>query len=247
VIDTHAHLDALDDAGEAVGRAGAAGIDRIVTIGTGISSCRATLDIAAAHAGVFAALGIDPHGAAGATGGELEELRELLRHPKAVAVGETGLDYHHGADRCPQQRRLFEAQLALALELCKPVVVHTRSANGDTEALLRRHDGTVVMHCFSEPELLRPGLEHGWYFSFAGNVTYPKAQSLRAAAAEVPADRILVETDSPFLAPQPVRGRRNEPAFIRHTVEVLASARSEDLDELAARIDANATAALGLP
>ena len=246
MIDTHAHLDALDDAGEAVGRAGAAGIDRIVTIGTGISSCRATLDIAAAHAGVFAALGIDPHGAVGAAGAELEELRELLRHPKAVAVGETGLDYHYGANRRAEQQGLFDAQLGLALELGKSVVVHTRSANEDTATLLRRHDGTVVMHCFSEPGLLDAGLDRGWYFSFAGNVTYPRAQSLRAAAALVPGDRILAETDSPYLAPQPVRGSRNEPAFIRHTVEALAAARSEDPDELASRIDANATAAFGL-
>ncbi|MBA3429829.1 MAG: TatD family hydrolase [Actinobacteria bacterium] len=246
MIDTHAHLDALEGADEAVGRAAAAGVDRIVTVGTGIESCRAALAIAAAHGGVFAALGIDPHGAGDAAAAGIEELRELLRQPKAVAVGETGLDYHYGGDRRFEQQRLFEAQLSLALELRMTVVVHTRSANDDTAALLRRHDGAVVMHCFSEPELLDVGVDRGWYFSFAGNVTYPRAQSLRAAAARVPADRILAETDSPYLAPQPVRGRRNEPAFIRHTVEALAAARSEDPDELAARIEANASAAFGL-
>jgi len=246
VIDTHAHLDALEDAREAVGRAAAAGVDRIVAIGSGIESCRATLDIATAHDGVFAALGIDPGGGFDPAEAELQELRELLRHPKAVAVGETGLDYHYGANRRAEQQGLFDAQLGLALELGKSVVVHTRSANEDTATLLRRHDGTVVMHCFSEPGLLDAGLDRGWYFSFAGNVTYPRAQSLRAAAALVPGDRILAETDSPYLAPQPVRGRRNEPAFIRHTVEAIAAARSEDPDELAARIDANAAAAFGL-
>jgi len=246
VIDTHAHLDALEDAPGAVGRAAAAGVDRIVAIGTGIESSRLTLAIAEANDGVFAALGIDPHGAGGDAADRVEELRELLRHPKAVAVGETGLDYHYGGDRRAEQQRLFEAQLSLARELRKTIVVHTRSANGDTAAHLRRHGGTVVMHCFSEPELLDSGLDRGWYFSFAGNVTYPKAQPLRAAAASVPADRILAETDSPYLAPQPVRGSRNEPAFIRHTVEALAAARSADPDELASRIDANATAAFGL-
>ena len=127
-----------------------------------------------------------------------------------------------------------------------PVVVHTRAANADTEAILRGHDGTVVMHCFSEPGLLDAGLERGWYVSFAGNVTYPKAQELREAAARVPADRLLAETDSPYLAPQPVRGRTNEPAFVMHTLAALAEARGEDAAELAAQIDANATAAFGL-
>ena len=119
-------------------------------------------------------------------------------------------------------------------------------ANDDTESLLRAHEGTIVMHCFSEPGLLKAGLERGWYFSFAGNVTYPRAGELREAAAEVPADRILAETDSPYLSPQPLRGRPNEPAHIVHTVAALAAARREDVDELTARIEANATAAFGL-
>ena len=150
-------------------------------------------------------------------------------------------------DAKEEQRRLFSAQLALAAELDLPIVVHTRSANDDTEAMLRAHDGTVVMHCFSEPELLAAGVERGWYFSFAGNATYPKAEALREAAAAVPADRILAETDSPYLAPQPVRGRPNEPAHVVHTVAALAEARDEDASELAARIDANAAAAFRLP
>lgn len=247
MIDTHAHLDALDDAPAAIARAGEAGVSRIVTIGTGIDSCRAALALAETHQAVVAALGIDPHQAGGAEAGRVAELRELLGHPKAVAVGEAGLDYHYGGDRREEQRALFEVQLALAAELGLPVVVHTREANEDTEAMLRAHEGTVVMHCFSEPGLLEAGLERGWYFSFAGNATYPKAQGLRDAAARVPADRILAETDSPYLAPQPVRGKRNEPAFVTHTVAALAAARGEDTDELAARIDANASAAFSLP
>lgn len=247
MTDAHAHLDALEDARAAVARARAAGVARVVTIGTGIDSCRAALALADEHPGVHAALGIDPHRAGSGDAARVDELRPLLSHPKAVAVGECGLDYHYGADRKGEQRELFAAQLALAAELGLPVVVHTRAADRDTEELLRAHDGAVVVHCFSEPGLLPAALERGWYTSFAGNVTYPKADALRAAAARVPADRILAETDSPYLAPQPLRGRRNEPAHVVHTVAVLAAARGEDADELAARIDANATAAFRLP
>jgi TatD DNase family protein len=247
VIDTHAHLDALEDPAGALARARAAGVARVVTIGTGIDSCRRALALARAHDGVHAALGIDPHQAGTDEAARVDELRELLGEPGVVAVGEAGLDYHYGADRADEQRALFAAQLELARELELALVVHTRAANADTEELLRAHDGTVVMHCFSEPGLLDAAVDRGWYVSFAGNVTYPKADDLRAAAARVPADRILAETDSPYLAPQPVRGRRNEPAHVVHTVAALAAARGEDADELAARIDANAAAAFRLP
>jgi len=247
VIDTHAHLDMLEEPRAAVARAREAGVTRVITIGTGIESCRAALRIVEENDGVYAALGIDPHQAATAEAHRVGELRELLGSERAVAVGEAGLDYHYGAETKDEQRRLFEAQLELARELGLPVVIHTRSANDDTESILRTHEGTVVMHCFSEPGLLAAGLERGWYFSFAGNVTYPKAAELREAAAEVPTDRILAETDSPYLAPQPLRGRPNEPAHVVHTVAALAAARGEDTDELAIRIDANATAAFSLP
>lgn len=247
MIDTHAHLDALEDADGALARARDGGVSRVITIGTGLASCRAALELAAANDGVYAALGIDPHQAGSDEAARVGELEELLRNPKAVAVGEAGLDYHYGADRQAEQRELFEAQLDLARRVRLPVVVHTREANDDTVAILRGHDGPVVMHCFSEPGLLAAGLERGWYFSFAGNVTYPKATALREAAAEVPADRILAETDSPYLAPQPLRGRPNEPAHVVLTVAALAAARGEDADELAARIDANATAAFSMP
>jgi TatD DNase family protein len=246
VIDTHAHLDALEDADGALARAREAGVDRVITIGTGLASCRAVLELAEANDGVYAALGIDPHQAGTDEAGRVGELEELLRSPAAVAVGEAGLDYHYGADRQAEQRELFEAQLDLARRVRLPVVVHTREANDDTAAILRGHDGTVVMHCFSEPGLLATGLERDWYFSFAGNVTYPKASGLRDAATLVPASRILAETDSPYLAPQPLRGRSNEPAYVVHTVAALAAARGEDADELASRIEANATAAFGL-
>jgi TatD DNase family protein len=247
VIDTHAHLDACEEPEAILERARAAGVARVVTIGTGIDSCRAALELAAAHDGVYAALGIDPHQAATADAERLVELRQLLAHPKAVAVGETGLDDFHRIATLAEQRRLFQGQLALAAELSKPVVIHSRAAVAETAAELAAFAGTVVLHCFSQPGLLSVALERGYYVSFAGNVTFPRADDLREAAAQVPADRILVETDSPYLAPQPLRGRPNEPAFVLHTLHVLADVRGDDPDELAAQIDANASAAFGLP
>jgi TatD DNase family protein len=245
VIDTHAHLDALDDPGAAVSRAAEAGVGRILTVGTTVAGCRTALELADAHDGVFAILGIHPHEAAG-EGGRVGELEPLLRHPKAVAVGETGLDFYRDLSPRDRQRTMFESELTLADRLGKPVVVHTRAADADTMDVLAGFGGTVVMHCFSSAALLPDALERGYYVSFAGNVTYPNASELRLAATQVPADRLLAETDSPYLAPQPVRGRPNEPANVVHTVAALAAARGEDADQLGARIDANATAAFGL-
>lgn len=218
-----------------------------MTVGTGIESCRTALALAERHEEVFAALGIDPHQAGGAEADRLAELDELLGHERAVAVGETGLDYFR--DHAPRDRqlRLFEGELELAAAHGKPVVIHNRDADDDTTRTLAAFDGTVVLHCFSSPALLPVALERGYYVSFAGNVTYPKAQELREAAKRVPAERILAETDSPYLSPQPRRGRPNEPANVVHTVGVLAEARREDADELAARIVANAAAAFSLP
>jgi TatD DNase family protein len=248
VIDTHAHLDACADRPSAlIRRARAAGVDRIVTVGTGIDSCRAAIELAGLHEEVFAALGIDPHQAGDAEAARAGELRDLLEDERAVAVGETGLDFFR--DRAPrdQQRKLFEAQLELAAELRKPVVIHTRDADRDTADVLADFHGVVVMHCFSSPGLLATVVERGYYVSFAGNVTYPKANALRAAAAQIPAERILAETDSPYLAPQARRGRPNEPANVVLTVAALAEARGEDADELGAKIEANAAAAFSLP
>jgi TatD DNase family protein len=247
VTDSHAHLDACDEpAGVLVERARAAGVTRIVTIGTGIDSSRAALAIADAHPGVHAALGVDPHSAAGPDTARLDELRELLAHPKAVAVGETGLDGVRRFATPEQQRALFARQLALADDLGLPVVIHSREAADETAEALASFGGTVVLHCFSSPELLPAALDRGYYVSFAGNVTYPKAEHLRRAAVAVPAERLLVETDSPYLAPQPVRGRANEPTHVVHTVAALAEARGEDADELAACTHANAIAAFRL-
>ena len=246
MTDSHAHLDACEEPAAVVERAVAAGIARIVTIGTGIDSSRAALALADEHEGVFAALGVDPHQAASADAGRLEELRELLFHPRAVAVGETGLDNVKLYATPAEQRRLFDAQLALAADLDLPVVIHSREAATDTASALEGFGGTVILHCFSSPDLLPAALERGYYVSFAGNVTYPKAGDLRDAAAAVPQNRILVETDSPYLSPQPVRGRANEPAHVVHTIAALAGVRGEEQADLAAATHANAAVAFRL-
>ena len=248
MIDTHAHLDGCEAAPEELlARAREAGVERVIAVGSGIDSCRATLAIAERESGVFAALGIHPHQAGGPEADRIAELAALLSDERAVAVGETGLDFYRDWAPREAQRDLFSAQLALARELGKPVVVHNRDADGETSALLAGFDGTVVLHCFSSPGLLETALDRGYYVSFAGNVTFAKADELRETARQVPTDRILAETDSPYLAPHPRRGRPNEPANVAHTVAALAEVRGEEVAELAARIDANATAAFSLP
>jgi TatD DNase family protein len=243
VIDTHAHLDALGDPAGAITRARAAGVGRIIAIGSGLESTHATFAIAEGEPAVSIAAGVHPHQAG--DGESLDELAALV-DGKVVAIGEIGLDFYRDYAPREDQRRVFAEQLRLAGELGKPVIVHSRAADEETAAMLDDFDGTVVLHCFSSPGLLPVALERGYYVSFAGNVTYPKAADLRDAAVQVPAERILVETDSPYLAPQPVRGKRNEPAFVVHTVASLAETRGQEPDELGRRIDANASVAFGL-
>jgi len=226
-----------------VERAREAGVERILSVGTRESSWSETIEIAERHEGVVAALGIHPHEAAD---GGVTALRDALAHPKAVAVGETGLDYYRDYAPRDVQRRVFDAQLELAADLELPVIIHTRAADTDTLAAIAGFAGTVVMHCFSSLPLLEPALERGWYVSFAGNVTYKNAHDLRAAAYAVPSERLLAETDSPFLAPVPRRGRPNEPANVVHTVAALAHARNAEAAELAAQIEANAARCFGL-
>jgi len=246
VIDTHAHLTSLENPDEAIRRATEAGVSRILTVGTNVDDCRRALLLAERHDGVFAILGIHPHDAGTATADDLAELRDLLGHPKSVAVGETGLDWFRDYAPRDDQRRLFAAELELAVELEKPVVIHTRAADDDTLAALAGHTGKVVLHCFSSPHMLPTALERDWYVSFAGNATFPKAVDLRLAATQVPAERVLAETDSPYLAPQPVRGKRNEPAHVVHTVAGLAQARGEEPVALERQIERNAAECFGL-
>ena len=214
----------------------------MIEVATSVGAARATLQRAEREDGVFACLGVHPHEAGDP--GDLDELRELLTHPRVVAVGETGLDYFRDYAPHDAQQRLFDAELALALEVGKPVVIHSRAADDDTRARLLAHEGPVVLHCFSSPPLLDAALERGWYVSFAGNVTYKNAYDLRAVARQVPQDRVLAETDSPYLAPQPVRGKRNEPAHVVHTYDVLAELHGDEIRE---QIGRNAERVFRLP
>jgi TatD DNase family protein len=233
VIDTHAHLDGCEGPVEdVVARAADAGVSRILTVGRDQA-----IDLAGRFDGVRAVVGWHPHEAAEA---EVEALRPLLSHPQVVALGECGLDYYR--DNAPRdaQRTVFAEQIALANETRLPLVIHTREAADDTFAMLADAEVDVVLHCFSTPERLDDAVDRGWYCSFAGNVTYPSAEALREAARRVPADRILAETDAPYLAPVPMRGRRNEPANVMHTLRLLAGERSVEPDELESQVERNA-------
>lgn len=243
MIDTHAHLDSCATSpGEVIAQARAAGVTEIVTIGSGIESCRESLAIAEQHQGVRCALGIHPHQAADVSDGDFAALRELLAHPLAVAVGETGFDFYRDHAPSSVQEEAFRVQIELARELDKPLVVHSRSADDSTLALLLQYGDTVtvILHCLSSERLAQATVDHGYYGSFAGNVSFPKAEELRRAAQIVPADRLLAETDAPYLAPQPVRGRPNEPRNVTHVYDALAAARGEAIETCARAIDANA-------
>jgi TatD DNase family protein len=249
VIDSHTHLDLCDppDA-ELVAAAVDAGVRRIVTVGTDGASCRAALAAAEAFPQVYAAVGRHPNSAAGFDDADLAELAALAAHPKCVAVGETGLDYYR--DRAPRvdQERAFRAQIGLAHTVGKPLVIHTRAAEDDTLSLLEAEAAglRVILHCFSMPERLEECLAHeDWWISFAGNVTYPRAEALRVAAVRVPAGRLLVETDAPYLSPQTVRGKPNQPAHVVSTAQVLAVERRVAYEELESALEASAGEVFG--
>jgi TatD DNase family protein len=248
VIDSHTHLDhgAAPEA-ELVEEARAVGVNRILTIGMDSESCRSALASAEEHDGVFAAVGRHPNHATGYDDAATEELRELAAHPLCRAIGETGLDdYRDYAPRADQERA-FRAQIEIAQELRKPLVIHTRAAEDDTVATLTHHAQglDVILHCFSMPARLDECLANGWWISFAGNVTYPKAQDLAEAARRVPLDRLLVETDAPYLTPQVVRKERNRPAYVVHTARFVAEQRGIPYDELDAAVEANAARLFG--
>jgi TatD DNase family protein len=248
VNDAHTHLD-RGPAPEAdlVAAAREQGVRRILTIGIDSDSCRAALAAADAHEEVFAAVGRHPNAATGYDDTVTEELRELAGHPRCRAIGETGLDFYRDNAPRPDQERAFAAQAALAREAGKPLVIHTRAAEDATIAALQRDaDGIeVVLHCFSMPDRLDECLERGWWISFAGNVTYPKSEDLAGAAQRVPLDRLLVETDAPYLTPQAVRKHRNQPAYVVHTARFVAERRGIAYEELEAAVDANAARLFG--
>jgi TatD DNase family protein len=243
VVDTHCHLDACEPPDrELVERARAAGVSRIATVGTDASSVGRGLAAARAHPEVAAIVGRHPHQATGFAARDVEEIERAAADPEVRAIGETGLDYYRDHAPRADQRAAFEAQLELAACAGLPVVVHTRAAEEDTFALLREHADalTVVLHCFSAPGRLEECVGRGYLCSFAGNVTYPKAADLQAAAEAVPDDLLLVETDSPYLAPQPVRGKPNEPANVTLTAEFVAELRGVSYEELDAIVERNA-------
>ena len=227
MIDSHTHLHVCkpDDA-ELVAAAVEAGVTRMLTVGTNGVTCRAALLAAERFPQVFAAIGRHPNEATGFDDADLAELTALAEHPRCLAIGETGLDYYRDYAPRADQERAFAAQIELARATGKPLVIHTRAADDDTIATLREQAAglDVILHCFSMADRLDECVEQGWWISFAGNVTYPKAQDLAAAAERVPAERLLVETDAPYLTPQAVRKERNQPAYVVHTARFVAAA-----------------------
>ena len=249
MIDSHTHLEMCEppDA-ELVAAAVSAGVDRIVTIGIDGASGRAALQAAEAFPQVYAAIGRHPNSATGFDEEDLAELRALAAHERCVAIGETGLDYYRDGAPREDQERAFRAQIELARDTRKPLVIHTRAAEDDTLRLLEScAEGVrVILHCFSMAERIEQCLAHEeWWLSFAGNVTYPSAGPLREAMLRVPASRLLVETDAPFLSPQVVRGRPNQPANVVHTAKAVAVERRVAFDELDDSVTASAAAVFG--
>jgi TatD DNase family protein len=237
LFDTHAHLDDErfeGDRDEIVAAMAREGIALCVTAGSDMDSSAASVALAGRHGGVYAAVGIHPHEASSWNGGCARRLTELAAGPKAVAIGEIGLDYHYGHSPREIQRRALAEQMALAVSLGLPAVFHVREAWGDFLPLLRGPTPAGVMHCFSgSVESARLCLDAGLYVSFAGTVTYKNARHLHEAARYVPADRLLVETDSPYLSPEPLRGRRNDPRNVRLVAARLAGLRGVSEEEIA--------------
>ncbi len=243
MIDSHTHLDLCEPPNaELVAAAVAAGVKRMLTVSTTAASARTVLAAAEDFPQVYAAIGRHPNESHGFDDADLAELRALAAHERCVAIGETGLDfYREGASRA-DQARAFSAQIALAREMGKPLVIHTRAADEDTLATLATEAAgmCVVIHCFSMPDRLEECVERGYMISFAGNVTYKSAADLADAARRVPGERLLIETDAPYLTPQAVRKQRNQPAFVAHTAAFLAELRGVSVDELGATVERNA-------
>jgi TatD DNase family protein len=254
MIDSHTHLFLCDgEEYELVAAASGAGVVRMLTVGMNAETNAAAVASAERHGPVFAAVGRHPNEASGFDEGTVAEIAELGRHEKVRAIGETGLDFYRDYATPDEQRRAFLAQIEIARELELPIVIHARDPEGETSATdeifatLDAHAGgaPVILHCFSAPGRVGDAAERGWYCSFAGNATYPSAKDLLFAAAKVPEDRILVETDAPYLAPQPQRGKRNQPAFVVETAREIAEVRGVSYEELERTVEANARALFG--
>ncbi len=254
MIDSHTHLVLCEgDEAEVVAAAREAGVARMLTVGMDTETNPAAIAAAERHEEVYAAVGRHPNEASGFDDATAAEITRLAAHPKVRAIGETGLDYYRdGADR-EDQRRAFSAQIEIARELDLPIVIHARDPEGGSEAVdeifaildAEAAGHPVILHCFSAPRRVADAAERGWHCSFAGNVTYPSAQALREAAAQVPEDRILVETDAPYLSPQEMRGKRNQPANVVATARLVAEVRRVPYEQLERTVEANAGALFG--
>lgn len=249
LIDSHCHLDHEQfnaDRDAVIERALEAGVERMLAIGAGDGppDLEAGIRMADRHSAIFATVGVHPHEASKATSDTYRQLAELLKHPKVLALGEIGLDYHYDFSPREVQRDVFAEQMRVAADARKPIVIHTREAWADTLALIERHWTPTglpgIMHCFSGgPAEAERCLALGFYLSFGGIVTFPKSLDLQEAAKMVPSNRMLVETDAPYLAPVPKRGKRNEPAFVIETARKVAALRGETLESVAAATTAN--------
>ena len=243
MVDTHCHLDTCDEpVADLVARARDADVTRVLAIGMDDESCRHAIDAAHAHEEVYVSVGRHPHETAGFEYADAMQIDELAADDNVRAIGETGLDYKRDYAPRADQKRAFEAQIELARDRHLPLVVHTREAEDDTLAMLGRHSlgVPVIIHCFSMTSRIDECIERGYYCSFAGNVTYPKAAALHDAAARVPDALLLVETDALFLAPQSFRGKPNEPAFVRETAVFLAGLRGQTYEQLEQVVESNA-------
>jgi TatD DNase family protein len=249
LVDSHCHLEMIADTAGAVAEARAAGVRQLVTIGIDLETSRGAADLSETLPGVYATVGLHPHDAHALDDETLAEFELLAARPRVVAVGEAGLDFYRDLSPRDAQRRAFSAQIELARRAGLPLVVHVREAGDEALALLAAEaaDLTVVMHCFSLPEHVDVCNERGYYASFAGNVTYKNADALREAAARVREDRLLVETDAPFLTPVPHRGNSNVPAWVAHTAALVAEVRGVSAAGLAGLTTANARRVFGLP
>ncbi|MDE2578445.1 MAG: TatD family hydrolase [Hyphomicrobiales bacterium] len=248
LIDTHCHLDFPElaaEAGAVVERAKAAGVERAITISTRVDHFESYASIAEKFDNIFCTVGTHPHQAHEEPEASVEQILALAQHPKCVGVGEAGLDYHY--DRAPRDvaQRVFRTHIAAARQSGLPLVIHARDADEDVAAILEDEMGKgpfkALLHCFTASRMLAErSLAIGLYISFSGVLTFKNSEELRAIARDAPRDRLLVETDAPFLAPVPYRGKRNEPAFVVKTAEVLAAARGETLEDIARATTDNA-------
>jgi TatD DNase family protein len=254
MIDSHTHLFLCEGTeADVVAAAAAVGVERMLTVGMDAETNPAAIAAAERHEGVFAAVGRHPNEAVGFDDDTAAEIVRLGAHEKVRAIGETGLDYYRDTAQPADQRRAFAAQIEIAVELDLPIVIHARDPEGGSDAIdeifatldAKAAAHPVILHCFSAPRRVADAAERGWRCSFAGNVTYPSAEGLRAAAAEVPDELILVETDAPYLSPQEKRGKRNEPANVVATARLVAQVRGVSYEQLERTVEANARALFG--